>query len=356
MRKLLPALFLLLPVAVSGPRSPAQPNPRLQAFFVQNVGLTQDQIDGISHGIPVVKSLPARSPTEVFLFGAVYVQATPESYLRLVLDFDRMRRLPGYLALGVFQQPPRLADLNGFLFDSDDLRDMQKCRPGDCLIQLPASTIEELHRSIDWSAPDAAELASLYIQGKALHFLEAYQRDGNHALGVYNDKRNPTFVDRQFAYMLSYYKAIPAQLPDFYNYLLSYPEVKPANVEDRFYWTKIKFGLKSTLRIIHLVVMKGKPTEDLAYAIAEKQLYSSHYFDTALSLYFCVRGRDDSDRQGFYLITVMGSEQAALAGLKGEIIRRVAIDRSTSSLQAVLASIRNSLEADSGPRERGPRD
>jgi hypothetical protein len=144
MRSLLPALFLLIPIAVSGPRSSAQPNARLQTFFEQNIGLTQDQIDDIGHGIPVVKSLPPRAPTEVFLFGAVYIHAAPESYLRLIMDFDRMRKLPSYLALGVFQQPPRLADLNGFSLDSDDLRDLQKCRPGDCLIQLPGSTIEEL--------------------------------------------------------------------------------------------------------------------------------------------------------------------------------------------------------------------
>jgi len=149
--------------------------------------------------------------------------------------------------------------------------------------------------------------------------------------------------------MLSYAKALPAQLSDFYNYLLDYPDVKPANVEDSFYWTKVKFGLKPTLRIIHLAVMKGDPADDVAYAIAEKQLYSSHYFDTALDLSFCVRGRDNLGRQGFYLITAMGSEQAALVGLKGEIIHKVAIDRSTSNLQALLTNLRNELEAERVP-------
>jgi hypothetical protein len=120
-------------------------------------------------------------------------------------------------------------------------------------------------------------------------------------------------------------------------------------VEDRFYWTKVKFGLKSTLRIIHLAVMKGDPADDVAYAVAEKQLYSSHYFDTALSLSFCARGRDSSGRQGFYLIMAMGSEQSALVGLKGEVIRKVAVGRSTSNLQAALTNVRNALEAGREP-------
>ena len=67
MRSSLRALFLLIPIAVSVPRSSAQANLRLQIFFEQNIGLTQDQIDDIRHGIPVVKSLPSRAPTEVFL-------------------------------------------------------------------------------------------------------------------------------------------------------------------------------------------------------------------------------------------------------------------------------------------------
>ena len=260
-----------------------------------------------------------------------------------------MRRFPSYLALGVFQQPPRLADLNGFSLDSDDLRDLQNCRPGDCMIQLPGSSIEELQRSVDWSAPDAIQRVDMFLQNQALHLLQAYQHNGNDALGVYNDKPNPTYVAQQFAYMLSYSKALPAQLPSFYSYLLAYPDVKPANVEDRFYWTKVKFGLKSTLRIVHLAVMKGDPADDVAYAVAEKQLYSSHYFDTALHLSFCVRGRDNSGRPGFYLIMAMGSEQSALTGLKGEVIRKVAVGRSTSNLQAALTNIRNALEAERRP-------
>jgi hypothetical protein len=41
-------------------------------------------------------------------------------------------------------------------------------------------------------------------------------------------------VPQQFAYMLSYDKALPERLPDFYHYLLAYPNAKPANVEDTF--------------------------------------------------------------------------------------------------------------------------
>jgi len=107
----------------------------------------------------------------------------------------------------------------------------------------------------------------------------------------------------------------------------------------------VKFGLKPTLRVVQVVTMKGKATEEMAYAIAEKQLYSSHYFETALDLSFCVRGSDDPKQLGFYLIMAMGSEQAGLTGVKGSIVRKAAVGRSVSNLRNALASIRNTLES-----------
>jgi hypothetical protein len=129
-----------------------------------------------------------------------------------------------------------------------------------------------------------------------------------------------------------------------HRYLLDYPNAKPANVDDTFYWARVKFGLKPTLRVMHVVTMHGRSSEPVAYAVAEKQLYSSHYFETALDLSFCVRGSDDPKQPGFYLIMVMGSEQAGLTGAKGSIIRKVAVGRSVSNLQDALTTIKNALE------------
>ena len=288
--------------------------------------------------------MPSRTPAEVFLFGAIYIHAAPESYVKFHHDFDRLRKLPNYLALGVFSNPPQASDLNGFSFDADDIKGLKNCKPGDCLIQMPASSIEELQASIDWSAPDVSDQVNQQLQRTALQRLIAYQHEGNPALGVYNDKRDPTEVPKQFAYMLSYTKALPARLPDFYNYLLEFPKSKPANVDDTFYWARVKFGLKPTLRIVQLITMKGSPADAVAYAIAEKQLYSSHYFETALDLSFCVRGSDDSKQPGFYLIMAMGSEQAGLTGVKGSIVRKTAVGRSVSNLQNALRNIKTTLE------------
>jgi hypothetical protein len=140
LRSLIYTVALLLPIAAT-----PQQKPDLETYFRQNIGLSQDQIASIRNGHPVTKALPSRSPAEVFLFGAVYIQAAPESYLKFAHDYDRLRKLPSNLALGAFSNPPQLSDLKGFSFDSDDINPLKNCKPGDCLIQMPASSIQELH-------------------------------------------------------------------------------------------------------------------------------------------------------------------------------------------------------------------
>jgi hypothetical protein len=209
---------------------------------------------------------------------------------------------------------------------------------------LPASSIEEFQKGIHWTARDVNEQVNQFLQKTAFERLLAYQREGNPALGVYNDKRNPTEVRKQFVYMLSSFKAFPEQLRELYHYLLAYPDAKPANVEDAFYWAKVEFGLKPTLRVVHVVTMHSISTGGPTDVVAEKQVYSNHYFETALDLTLCIPGGNNPKQPGFYLIRVMGSEQAGLTGFKGSMVRSVAVGRSVSSLRKSLTAIKNNLE------------
>src|ERR1700683_4377307 len=228
----------VLLILISGVASVSLPqaNPDLRTYFKDYIGLNDDQISAIRSGQAVAKSLHSRTGDEIFVFGAVYIHATPESYLKFSRDFDRLRKLPGYLAIREFSNPPELSDLNDFTFDAEDIKALRDCKPGDCQIQMPASSIEELHKSVDLSAPDAEQRVTELLQKTVLERLVAYQRAGNQVLGVYHDKHNPTEVPEQSKYMLSYSKALPKYLPEFYNYLLTYPDGKPPSVDDTFYW------------------------------------------------------------------------------------------------------------------------
>lgn len=338
-------LTAVLIVMVAGATIPcnSQTNAELFNYFQQYVNLSQEQIAAVRNGEAFAKNLDSRGPAEIFVFGVVYVNAAPESYVKFAYDFNRLRTMPEYLAIEKFSSPPQLSDLKGFSLDDEDIKNLKDCKADKCDLQIPASGIEDLHRTVNWSAPDVDQQVNQLAQEKMLHFILAYQKEGNQVLGVYNDKHNPTEVPEQFKYMLSYTKVLPKALPDFYNYLLDYPAAKPANVENMFYWANVKFGLKPTLRAVQVVSMQGNNPQEPAYTIAEKQLYSSHYFETALDLTYCIRS-DDPKQPGFYLIMMMGSEQAGLTGLEGSIVRKVAVGRSVSSLHKSLTSIKNTLE------------
>ena len=345
MKRMIAKIVLSLTVlAATTNSSTVQYASDLDKFFRENAGFTKDQMAALQSGKAVSVALKSRGPAEVFMLGAVFVNADPARYVEFANDFERLRNVPGYLDIRAISMPPQPSDFRGFVFDQEDIQALKNCKPSHCEIQMPTSSIIALHQAIDWSASNLAERINQGLQQRALEELQAYQRDGNRTLGVYNDKPDPTEVPKQFAYMLSYTKVLPAILPEFYQYLLDYPAGKPANVDDSFYWSHVKFGLKPTLRVVHVLTLRGSASDPMAYTIAEKQLYSSHYFQTALDLTFCIRDSGTPNRSGFYLIKAMGSEQAGLTGVKGSIVRKVAVGRSVSSLQKSLEVIKGVLE------------
>src|SRR5882672_10109956 len=86
-------LALLLLSFAHLPASNAQ-NVEPFKFFRDYVGLKEDQIAAIRNGKAVAKVVESRTPDEVFVFGSVYVQSTPEKYLKLASDIDALRKLP----------------------------------------------------------------------------------------------------------------------------------------------------------------------------------------------------------------------------------------------------------------------
>jgi len=314
-------------------------------FFHEYIGLDDEQIAAIRNGKALAKILDSPTADQVFVFGSVYINSTPERYLKFASDIDALRKLPSYLAIRKFSDPPKLADLEGFTLDEEDFKELKNCKAGHCEVQLPTESMEEFQRSVEWSAPDAAEKANHVAQQMALQALLNYKQGGNAALGTYRDKNHPAAVAETFASLLSRSKGLPVYLPELRRYLLDYPNAESSAIESQFYWEKVNFGLKPTLRMVQAVIYRGKSPDDPAYAVAEKQLYASHYFETALDLTVCVKDIERPDHAGFYLITMKGSQQAGLTGLKGSIVRKVAVDKSRSSLERALISIKQKLES-----------
>ncbi len=331
-------IFGLLPCAAQTTREP-------HTFFKDYVGLNDEQIADIEHGKPVTKVLSTPTPGEVAVFGAVFVNASPAQYLKAAQNIDDLRKSKSYLGVRQFSTPPKLSDLEGFALNDDDIKDLKNCKPGDCELQLPAESMGQFKKSINWSGTDVAAQVNSLAQKMALQLLINYQRDGNGALGDYYDKEHPLHVTEQFKSLLGESSSLSNYLPDLKRYLVDYPHAELANANSIFYWEKVKFGLKPTLRINQMVVFRGPGPSGPINGVAIKQLYASHYFQTAMDLTVCAKDSSRPNENGFFLITVKGSRQAGLTGPKGSLIRKKAVSGTRSSLEAALTNIKNTLES-----------
>jgi hypothetical protein len=77
---------------------------------------------------------------------------------------------------------------------------------------------------------------------------------------------------------------LPDMIPELRRYLLEYPNASLANADSFFYWEKVDFGLKPTTRVNHTVIYRGRTQGHDFGAVANKQLYATHYFHTALDV------------------------------------------------------------------------
>jgi len=307
------------------------------------LGLTPDETAAIDAGRPVAKVLTWGGASEVYVFGAVHVDGSRETYLRGARDLRRLRATPGYIAVGELADDATVADLDALAFEPDDLHALKSCRDGACDVQLPTTSIQAFHDAVDFSRADAAAEANAMARSMVLRLVRSYRDGGHHALGDYRDKRNPARVGEEFETMIERASVLPDVLPELRQYLLHYPDARLANADDFFYWEKVDFGLKPTVRVNHAVIYRGRANGHDFGAVAIKQLYATHYFHTALDVSVCV---DDGAAvgDGFYLLTLKGSQQEGLTGVKGSILRKVVTDKTRRSLETALASIKRSIE------------
>jgi hypothetical protein len=322
---------------------------RVPLKIFTDFGLTSQQIAAIDAGRPVAKVLSWGGPSEVYVFGAVHVDGSPQTYLEAVRDVGRLSGTPGYQGIGEIREDATVADLSALALDPDDVKALKNCREGSCDVQLPTTAIQAFHDGVNWAAPDAADQANALGRPMMLQLVQAYRQGGNQALGEYRDKQNPARAADQFQTMIGHASALPDVLPELRRYLLEYPNAELAAADSFFYWEKVSFGLKPTIRVNHAVIYRGRAQDRDVGVVAIKQLYSTHYFHTALDTSVCVDDGAAVTPHGFYLLTLKGSEQEGLTGVKGSIVRKVVVDKTRSSLESALDSIKRSVEQ-SAPR------
>jgi hypothetical protein len=348
MMRLVASFTLACPIVLGALEQAAQRQP-LPVFT--RLGLTPQQVAAVDAGRPVAKVLSWGERSEVYVFGAVHIIGSPATYLKRARDIRRLASAEGYLGIGELPATPiATADLSGLVLEPDDIKALKDCKEGDCDVQLPSASIQAFRESVRWDQPDAAEQVNRLAREMVTNLIGEYRKGGNATLGDYRDKKNPSRVSEQFEKMVGRATALPGVMPELKQYLLRYPEADLPGADSFMYWERVDFGMKPTIRVNHAVIYNVKARGLDIGVVAIKQLYASHYFQTALDLSVCVA--DPSMPGGFYLLTLKGSEQDGLTGVKGSILRQVVVDKTRESLQSALASIKRTIEQSAPAAER----
>ena len=320
----------------SAPRYP-------HAFLKKHLAFTDKELRQVEQGQPIVKAIDTKVAREIAIFGIIWIEAAPDSFVASVRDIERFERGAGVLQIKKIGEPPALADFGAMTLSEDDLKALPKCKIGDCFVKVDEEALRRYHTEVNWSAKDAKAQANALARRLLFETLEAYQRGGNSSLGLLRDNKRPTFIGEEFVGMLENSPYLPEYLPDLNRYLLEYPAGRPDGAEEFFYWSKVNFGLHDTVRLNHVVIVHN-PSAPTDVAIASKMLYASHYFHTALDLRYLARDTGRPDARGFYLMTLLRSRSDGMTGVLGGTIRRRAVKGSSEGLSKHLVAIKHELE------------
>lgn len=340
MKPLLFGLRLGAAILVAATFVTAQSGSTVDSLLREKMGFSADDLRALDAGSAVIKSLDTPIREELAYVGVVYADAPPERFIERFRDIERFEAGRGIPKIGRFGSPPRLEDLESLVLPATDVEALSQCHPGDCDVKLSAAAMSRFRDEVDWSSPNAVGQANEVSREVILELVQAYQADGNAVLGYYDDGDDPLSVAEQSRALLDSTDALPAPVPALFAYLDNYPHGRPAGAEDFFYWTVVDFGLKPTIRVNHVTIYPLATTQlsGVAYAIAIKQLYASHYFHTTLELRFLVaHGRGSS------LISITRSRNDGMTGVKGLFLRPIIRRRSSSGVRGYLEHVRRQV-------------
>ena len=332
-------VFILAMAAVSAAAVTVELPPVLESYVSKYVSLSPAERARLLNGGPVIKLLAGDQSKEVSLFGAIWIDASPGDYVRLVQDIEQFERGGPIRITKRISSPPRLADFDAFTLPDQDLRALRTCRVGDCDVKLSEDALLKLQKSIDWTRPTAKADADAAMRQVVYEYVKGYMEGGNDRLAVYRDAERPTFVASEFMSLIERMPELGEYLPDLKAYLLNYPRVSLPTATAFLYWQELRFGLRPTLRVNHFII-DNRPGMT---AVSSKLIYASHYFWTALDVRVLVP--DPSRGTGFWLATVTRSRSDGLDGFSGRLIRQQAQTHARRMLENVLRSTKARLEA-----------
>ena len=274
-------LAVIATAPVQGQDAPAQ----LVRFLRQGIGLDSSQLVLVERGDAVVKVLDTRDRRDVALFGIITADVPREAYIAQARDFRHSLRTPTRARLGIFSDPASAADVAAVTISNRDVAEMKECRPGDCVVKLPATDMRRIHEEMNWSGADLQAQLSAYARRRLIEYVTDYRARGDSAMAIYDDRGNLNVrASDAFAGLLAESPYVYQNVPSLGRYLSSYPRDTLAGAAEVLFWSEdVMPRLRPILSVTHQVVYTPPELPGVTL-VAAKQIYANHYFEAAVDL------------------------------------------------------------------------
>jgi hypothetical protein len=221
-------------ILVSAPAAAQQTPLPLAEFLTRSVGLEAGQLAVIERGEPVVRVLDTQNQRDVAIFGIVAVATSRDAYVRKLLDPGSSLGNAARVHFGILGNPASVADLQAFTVSRDDLKDLRKCRVGDCDFKLPATEIRRLQEQLTGSPADQQARVSEYGRQRLVTYVNDYRARGDAALVVYDDNGGVRASDA-FGALLAESPYVFKYVPALARFLTGYPRGALAGASEVIY-------------------------------------------------------------------------------------------------------------------------
>ncbi len=296
-------LLSLYSLGVALGQGPPQPPAALVQFLRESIGLNTAQLAAVTRGESVVKVLDTQEKRDVPLFGITTLGVARETYVARVHNLQNWLRTPTRTSFGIFSEPAVPADLQSLTMSKRDVDEMKNCRPGDCVMKLPATDMQRIRAEVDWAAPppDLQAQLSGYGRRRLIEYVTDYRTRGDSAMAVYDDRGNVRASDA-FAALLAESPYVYQTVPSLERYLAAYPRATLADAREVLFWSEdVLPRLRPILSVTHQVVYTPPELPGVTL-VAAKQIYANHYFEAAVDLTCIVAGPDRDSHPMSYLL------------------------------------------------------
>jgi len=299
----------------------------------------------LQSGRAVVATLPA-GDREFAAYGVARFNGPGEQLVRWTHGLPHAHTNQYVVAIGRFSNPPVLADVDGLLLDDRDLEDLQRCRPGDCEVQLSAAEIRAIRKAIDGAGPRWRAEAQAAFRRLMVERARLYLQSGLAGAPPYHDHDQPVSPARELSAVLAREAVETGGIAPSVGHPISSAGIDTPTEDSFLYWSKEVFnGAKPIVSIVHGRVIRLAASTGVEALRVETQVYATHYFSASLTLIGVSRpGGDGAARHLVYRRRVRG---AVFDGAFGGVVRALVARRIRKDAPAAIELLRRQIaEAD----------